>query len=287
MKDVKKIAPRVSMSAVLCFAIASTAYAQSRPLATEDPETVPAGFVLLEGGFDFLSAAKFPASGLKGDLFRIGTFGLSIGVSSTVELQVDGGLRRGLSISSFDPTAPLASRFVGDGDKTSGWDDLVIGAKIRFVTEAPGRPAFALRFATKLPNAGTSTGLGTSTTDFQIGLATAKTINSTRLAANLGLGIMAEPSEAATQNHLLTYGLSVARAVATGAELVGEVNGRVDSGEEAGPGTESRGVLRLGGRFTRGPVRLDGGFIIGITDADPSWGLTAGFTWVFKAFEAK
>jgi hypothetical protein len=79
----------------------------------------------------------------------------------------------------------------------------------------------------------------------------------------------------------------VARAVATGVELVGEVNGRVDFGDEAGPGTESRGGLRLGGRFTRGPVRLDGGFIIGITETDPSWGFSVGFTWVFKAFEAK
>jgi hypothetical protein len=32
-------------------------------LATEDPETVPAGFILLEGGFDFLSGTPFPASG--------------------------------------------------------------------------------------------------------------------------------------------------------------------------------------------------------------------------------
>jgi hypothetical protein len=265
----------------------ATAQAQSRPLATEDPETVPAGFILLEGGFDFLSGAPFPASGLKGDLFRIGTFGLSIGVNSSVELQVDGGLRRRLSITSFDPTAPLAGRYTGDADSTGSFDDLSIGAKIRFVTETESRPAFALRFATKLPNVGTETGLGTGTTDFQIALATAKTVRSTRVAANFGMAIMAEPSVAATQNHLVTYGASVARAVATGIELVGEINGRLDAGDNAGPGTESRGGVRLGGRFTRGPVRFDGGFLFGITDLDPDWGFTVGFTWVFKAFEVK
>ena len=283
----KTFALRVPIVAILSLVFAATAHAQSRPLATEDPETVPAGFILLEGGFDFLAGTSFPASGLKGDLFRIGTFGLSIGVNSSVELQIDGGLRRRLSITSFDPTAPLADRYTGDLESTGSFDDLSIGAKIRFVTETESRPAFALRFATKLPNVGTANGLGTGTTDFQIALATAKTIRSTRVAANFGMAIMAEPSVAATQNHLVTYGASVARAVATGVELVGEINGRLDAGDNAGPGTESRGGVRLGGRFTRGPVRLDGGLLFGVTDLDPSWGFTVGFTWVFKAFEVK
>ena len=283
----KQFVVRLSAAAILSIAAVTTAQAQSRPLATEDPETVPAGFILLEGGFDFLAGTPFPASGLKGDLYRIGTFGLSIGVNSSVELQVDGGLRRRLSITSFDPTAPLAGRYTGDTDSTGSFDDLSIGAKIRFVTETESRPAFALRFATKLPNVSTETGLGTGTTDFQIALATAKTVRSTRVAANFGMAIMAEPSVAATQNHLVTYGASVARALATGVEFVGEINGRLDAGDNAGPGTESRGGVRLGGRFTRGPVRFDGGFLLGITDLDPSWGFTLGFTWVFKAFEVK
>jgi hypothetical protein len=31
------------------------ARAQSRPLVTEDPETVPAGFILIEAGLDFFN----------------------------------------------------------------------------------------------------------------------------------------------------------------------------------------------------------------------------------------
>jgi hypothetical protein len=42
--------------------------------------------------------------------------------------------------------------------------------------------------------------------------------------------------------------------------------------------------MRVGGRFTRGPVRLDGALAIGVTDYDPAWGFTAGVTWVFRAF---
>jgi len=42
--------------------------------------------------------------------------------------------------------------------------------------------------------------------------------------------------------------------------------------------------MRLGGRITRGPVRVDGGIIIGMTSRDPSFGFTTGLTWVFRGF---
>jgi hypothetical protein len=84
---------------------------------------------------------------------------------------------------------------------------------------------------------------------------------------------------------VLTYGVSVARAVRQGLEVVGEVNGRVDTRAGDPPvGTESRGAMRVGGRFTRSTVRVDAGLIVGMTSRDPSVGLTAGLTWVFKAF---
>ena len=42
--------------------------------------------------------------------------------------------------------------------------------------------------------------------------------------------------------------------------------------------------MRIGGRFTRSTVRIDGGLIVGMTSRDPSIGFTAGLTWVFKGF---
>jgi hypothetical protein len=270
------------------LACASPSFAQSRPLTTEDPETVPVGFILLEAGVDFLNGAVYPASGLTGNLLRIGTFGVSIGVSSIAEIQVDGGLANRLAITSMDPTAPLASAYTGNTTSTASIEDLSIGAKIRFLSETERRPALAVRFATRLPMVGVENGLGTETTDVSIALAGAKTIESVRFAANLGMGIMGDPVTGGRQNHVLLYGLSAARAVATGAELVAEFNGRVDTGNDVPPpGTESRLVVRVGGRFTRGPVRLDAGVLIGVTDHDPSWGVTFGATWVFKAFEVK
>lgn len=275
-------------AAALCAVIAAPAAAQSRPLVTEDPETVPAGFILIEASLDYLQGAVYPTSGLRGNLTRVGTFGLSFGVSSIAEIQVDGGLRSRLGIKTQDLTAPLAGLYTGTGTSTAGFEDLTVGAKIRFISETETRPAFAVRFATRLPWATASSGLGTDTFDFLAGLSAAKTVQSVRVAANLGMGILGDAVEGHQQNRVVTYGVSAARAIATGVELVGELNGRLDTGEEPPPvGTGSRGAFRLGGRVTRGPVRIDGAFLLGLTDVDPSWGVSVGATWVFKGFDVR
>jgi hypothetical protein len=76
--------------------------------------------------------------------------------------------------------------------------------------------------------------------------------------------------------------------VREGVEVVGEINGRwsTRSGTPP-PGLDSRSEMRLGGRVTRGTVRLDAGILLGITSRDPSFGFTVGATYVFKAFDVK
>lgn len=275
---------RVLVGTLLTLTLAVNAAAQSRPLVTEDPETVGAGQILLEGGIDYARKVKYPASGLEGTLWRIGTLGLSFGVSSIAEIQIDGGLRNRLAITTRQD-APLSHMLTTDGDSTGDIEDVVVGAKVRFLSEAPGRPSMAVRFSTRLPNAGNESGLGLDTTDFHIGLAGAKTVESVRVVGNVGMGILGDPVRGDRQNDVLMYGISVARAVATGFEVVAEVNGRVNTRSgEAPVATDSRSAMRLGTRLTRGPVRLDGAMIFGITDRDAPWGISAGFTWVFNAF---
>jgi hypothetical protein len=268
-----------------CSVLARPALAQSRPLVTEDPETVPAGNLLLEAGVDYARDVSYPASGLRGNLWRIGTFGLSIGVSSVAEVQIDGGLMNSLAIVEQDPFAPLAGMLDITGDSTQDIEDITIGTKVRFVSETSARPAFAIRFWTKLPNAGNESGLGLDTTDFHFGLSVGKTVQSVRLVGNVGFGILADPVRGDRQNDVLDYGFSVARAVHQGVEIVGEINGRQNTRSGEPPvGTESRSIMRAGARFTQGPVRIDGALAIGITERDPTWGFTAGMTWVFRGF---
>ena len=80
------------LSVVASLAVASPAIAQQRPLVTEDPETVGGGRVLLEAGVEYVRDIFLPASGLTGNRLKVPTLGVSIGLSSIAELQVDGAV---------------------------------------------------------------------------------------------------------------------------------------------------------------------------------------------------
>src|SRR4030095_3039388 len=137
------------------------------------------------------------------------------------------------------------------------------------------RPGFGIRFATKLPNASNESGLGLDTTDFYASLLAAKTVESVRIVGNIGTGILGDPTRGDRQNDVLTYGLSFARAISEGGEVVGEVNGRVNTRDGVPPpGTESRSMLRVGGRYTTGTVRVDGALLVGVTLDHTGLGLT-------------
>ena len=275
------------LSSVCCLMVlsaATTAQAQQRPLVTEDPETIGSGLVLIEAGVDYQHDLFYPVSGLTGNLWKVGTLGVSFGLSSIAEVQIDGGIINRLAVTNQQP-APLSSELTFTGENTKDFEDIVIGTKIRIVEEDTGRPAFGLRFATRLPNASTESGIGLDTTDFFLSALIGKTVQSIRIVGNGGIAILTDPTRGYRQNDVITYGVSLARAVQQGVEIVGEVNGRIQTRDhDTPPGTESRAMLRGGARFTRGTVRIDGALLVGLTDYDPSFGFTAGLTWVFRGF---
>ncbi len=265
----------------LLLTIPPAALAQQRPLVTEDPETIGEGRVLVEAGYDYARAVDYPVSGLRGHLRRFPLIGISLGISSVAEVQIDGGLFNRLSITERRP-APLSGSLTVSGDSTWDVEDVMTGLKVRLISEGPTRPSFAIRTATKLPMASNEAGLGLDTIDFFSSLLVAKTVQSVRVVGNIGLGILSDPTQGDRQNDVLTYGVSIARAVNSAAELVGEINGRKNTRPgQALPGTESRGMARFGGRYTIGSWRADAAVMVGITDNDPSVGVATGFTYVF------
>lgn len=256
--------------------------AQQRPLVTEDPETIGAGRVLVEAGLDYNRDVLFPVSGLTGNLMKFPLVGISFGVGSIAEIQIDGGLWNSLSITNR-AQAPLSSLVTVTGNKTSSVEDIVVGAKIRIAGEGVARPSIGVRFSTKLPNASNESGIGLDTIDFFSSLLLGKTIQSVRVVGNIGLGILSDPTQGNRQNDVLTYGVSFARALTDATEIVGEINGRASTREGTPPpGTESRAVLRFGGRYTRGMLRVDAGLLLGLTSIDSGVGFTTGFTYVFN-----
>ena len=268
---------------LVMFLLPAAGAAQQRPLATEDPETIGTGRMLIEAGIDYSREAEYPVSGLEGHLLRAPLLGVSIGLSSIAELQIDG-----LSFSRLNINrridAPLTSMVTATGDSSTSIEDLVIGTKIRIVPEGVSRPSFGVRLATKLPNASNESGIGLDTTDFFASLLLAKTVQSVRVVGNVGLGILGDPTRGDRQNDVLTYGISFARAITQAAELVGEVQGHVDTREGAAPpGTDSRSMARFGARYTIRSVRADAAVLLGITSRDPTIGFAAGVTYVFNA----
>jgi hypothetical protein len=277
---------RVLSVAVFFVCSGVGAFAQQRPLVTEDPETIGGGRLLIEAGVDLEHDVFYPVSGLRGNRIVVPTFGVSIGLSSIAELQVDGAVHQRLEITERRP-APLSSVLDFSGNSTSDVDDIILATKLRFFTENGRRPAVGLRLATKLPNVGNESGLGTDITDFYGSLLIAKTVESVRFVSNAGVAIIGDATATVPeQNDLLTFGFSIARALTAAAELVGEVNGRLNlTTREPDPGAENSAVMRLGARYTHGPVRVDVAVLLGMTSRDPSIGGTVGFTWVLNAFQ--
>jgi len=270
---------------MLALCVATPAWAQQRPLQTEDPETIGAGRLLLEAGIDYERDVWYPLSGLRGNLLTIPPFGVSVGVSSIAEIQLDWGIHQSLSITEQTPHAPFSSQLeLESPDHTSDVDDLNIGAKVRFLSETAHRPAMAFRFSTRLPNTSNESGLGKDVQDFSTSLAVGKTVQSVRVVANIGFLILGNPTKLAAQDDLLAYSLSIARAVSPRTEIVGEFAGRANFADITTPGAEDRGLMRFGARYTVNAVRVDGGLIVGLTSRDPSIGFTGGVTWVFNAF---
>ncbi|MFN2382908.1 MAG: hypothetical protein ABR559_01435 [Gemmatimonadota bacterium] len=253
-----------------------------RPLRTEDPEPLPAGQVAIEAGAGYEWDRGYPASGLRGDLVRLIRVGFRAGLGGLAEFQGESGYNR-LRIEGQDPDALLAGELRLKGDTTGDIEDPVIATKIRLREETALTPAVALRVATRLPSAGNDSGLGLDTFDFHLQLLAGKSLGATRLVGNFGLGVLAVPERGDRQNDVLLYGASLARPVGAALTLVGEVNGRVDVSGGAPIGTEDRGEARLGARWARGRVQLDGVLLAGLYEPDPDVGVELGATYFLQA----
>jgi hypothetical protein len=276
---------RLALAAfVAAWLHAVPAVAQQRPLVTEDPETIGGGRVLIEAGVETARDIFLPGSGLTGNLLKAPTVGVSIGLSSIAELQVDGGFYQRLHITRRDD-APLAFKLDVDGDTTSDVEDLTIATKLKIVGEHVRRPSIGLRLATKLPNASNETGLGLDTLDFSATVLVGKTRASTRYVGNVGLAILGDAIRGDRQFDVLIYGLSAAHALREGLEVVGEVHGHFQwAWDFPAPGAESKATFRGGVRYTRGAGRVDAGLLVGTTSRDPGLGVTVGYTHVLDAF---
>jgi len=267
---------------LLALSAASVAWGQQRPLLTEDVDIIPPGSLRIEVGVDFVQRAKYPVSGLTGDLTRAGVIGISIGLAPNVEVQIEGVAQNFLSLNSRGPSAIPLSVPLG-ANSTNDIGDFTLWTKIKLRNETKLLPSFGFRFGVQLPNSNQSRGIGLNQTNAYGQVLFGKKFGQdarVNTFGNLGIGILTAPTGLFSQNDVLTYGFAGIVRLNKQFSLAGEVNGRANTRPGSGPlGTESQGEARLGMQIRASGLRFDFAGIKGLTKLSPRSGLTVGVTY--------
>jgi hypothetical protein len=273
---------RIFILCLLSLACISLARAQQRPLLTEDVDIIPVGTLRIQGGLDFLQDAKFPASGLTGDLTRVGVIGISIGLSPNVEFQIEGVAQNFLSINSRRAGAIPLSLAPG-ANSTNDVGDFILWTKIKLRNETAHTPSVGFRVGVQLPNSNQSLGLGLNQTNAYGSILFGKKFGKDgrlNTFGNLGIAILTAPTNLFTQNDVFTYGAAGIYRVNERFSLAGEVNGRANTRPGNGPlGTESRSEARFGMQIRATGLRFDLAGIKGLNSFTPKSGVTVGVTY--------
>jgi hypothetical protein len=229
--------------------------AQQRPLITEDVDIIESGAVRIGTGVEFLQNAKFPLSGLKGDLTRVGVIDLEVGFAPNVQLEISGTLQNFLAVNSQTRPAPIPLNVTPTGNSTNDIGDFGVAAKIKLRNETKKFPSLGFKFGFQIPNTSQARGIGTNQNNIFALILAGKKFGKTfpdrgrqfNAYGNLGIAILPAPLEAFTQNDVLRYGLAGSYRVNNRFNIVSEVNGRVNTRSGRAPlGTESLGEFRLG-----------------------------------------
>ena len=273
---------RFALSLVFLIGLSLNASAQQRPLITEDVDIIPPGTVRIEAGIDFLQGARFSASGLTGDLTRVGVIGINVGFAPNVEFQIEGVAQNFLSINSTGPSAIPLSLAPG-ATSANDTGDFTLATKIKLRAETRRGPSLGFRFGVQLPNSNQSRGIGLNQTNaFGSVLIGKKFGHDGRLNTfgNLGIAILTAPTQLFSQNDVLTYGVAGIFRVNRQFSVAGEVNGRANTRPGDGPlGTESQAEARLGMQIRASGLRFDFAGIKGLTRFTHDTGVTVGVTY--------
>ena len=273
-------------AAFICTLVAIiAASAQQRPLMTDDIDITPPGSIEIGAGVDFFQNAKFPLSGIKGDLTRVGDIRVRQGFAANVELQIEGVIQQYVAINSRT-LSPIPLNVTGNS--TNDFGDFIISAKVKLRAETKRLPAIGLKFGYEMPNTDQAKGIGTNQINifskiivqkkFGKVVANTPTFNA---YGNIGLAIMTAPLERFTQNDVILYGLAGIYRLTDNVNIASEVNGRVNTRGGGAPiGTESIGQFRIGAQFKTAGLRFDTAAAFGLTKYSPRTGITFGVTYV-------
>ena len=272
----------VGAAVLSLITLSFTASAQQRPLITEDVDIIPPGTLRIEAGLDFMQSAKYPVSGLNGDLTRVGVIGVNIGMGPNVEFQIEGVAQNVLSINSRGPSA-IPLNLAPGANSTNDTGDFTLWAKFKLRNETERSPSLGFRFGVGLPNSSQGTGIGLNQTNAYGQILVGKKFGQDgrfNTFGNLGIAILTAPTELFSQNDVFTYGAAGIFRINKQFSVAGEVNGRANTRPGNGPlGTESQSEARLGMQIRASGLRFDFAGTKGLTSFSPNSGFTVGVTY--------
>ena len=252
--------------AALTIALApASGSAQQRPLLTEDPRLVPDGVLLLENGLGYFDRARFPVSGIEGNLVAILTGGLHIGMGRA-QFQAWGTLQNVVWIEE------------GGSRRTSDWGDGTLATKFSITTESGRRPDVSFQTAVVLPNASNESGLGKDGTDFIANVLVGKTVGAGYLFGKVGIGLLDDAERAGAQQDVMTWGIAGVFPLVSGFRLAAEVAGVENPTANPTLGGEDRGEARIGTGWRMWGMDWDLAATAGLRDVDHRLGIVFGMT---------
>ena len=267
---------------LLVASFVSSVQAQQRPLLTEDVDIIPPGTIRIEAGLDFLQDARFPVSGITGDLTRVGVIGINFGMGPNVEFQIEGVAQNFLSINSRGPSA-IPLNLLPGANSSNDTGDFTLSAKFKLRNETRRGPSLGFRFGVQLPNSSQGTGIGLNQTNAFGSLLIGKRFGRDgrlNTFGNVGIAILTAPTELFSQNDVITYGLAGIYRINRQFAIAAEVNGRSNTRPGNGPlGTESQSEARLGMQIRASGLRFDFAGIKGLTSFTHNSGFTVGVTY--------
>lgn len=259
---------------------ASSGASSLQPLSMQEVKTLPNGTAEASLSIGYFDALWFPAFTQPGQvccqsLLAAPTVGFNIGLGDRVEVQAS------YEFLLLDETR------LGEG-KTSnyGSGDARLFTKVRIFGEEGWRPAFGVRFGTKLPNANRNDHLGTDRVDWGGELLGSKELGPAIVHLNGGLQIWDNPGTSGGQDDLFSYAAGVTSrdlgGSATGpffVRLLAEVAGL--TGSRFG---NDRSAVRGGIQVRASSLTFFGGLSAGLIRESEDIGAVAGVIWTFQVF---
>ena len=258
----------VVLAGMLLLAQPRSAGAQSaegRPFRTLAAAPLPAGTQALDVGAEYRTSVNpEPLLGeAEGDLLGVPELRYRIGFGRA---ELDFGVT-GWRAFSDDLT--------GEDEEEVG--DIEFSTTVAIFRQKGGRPGMSFAVGAKLPNASDETGLGTDESDVFGSLLLGYEGRTHAWRFNVGLAILGDPLEDASQEDMLTYGIAGRHGGRHA--FIWEIWGRAfdsDDHRDLEESTARAGYLYKGRRAT-----FDIALLKGLTDNSGDLGASTGATWRF------